>query len=191
MNTQPEKKFIDLAEVGGTLGREDTQGCWQTTLAKYLNNCTILDVGAGLGESKKRMSIRGIEVTTYDPAPGLPVDITGDLDQIPDNSFDYVTAFDVFEHIPTPEQFLLDLKRIARRGVFLTTPNLEHTKGTHVYHFREYLPHETVAMAKDCGLHFEYGWMMFPDGPPNIRRAMLSEFESDRFCFNYGILFSK
>lgn len=183
--------FIDLAEIPGEVGREDTQGCWQHVVAGYLNNCTLLDVGAGLNGSKERMSVRNIEVTTQDPGPGLPVDLHCDVSEIESDSFDYVTAFDVIEHIKEPEVFLNHLKRIARRAVILTTPNIEHTGGTHVYHFKEYRPSELANLLRSIGLEPIYAWMTFPDGPPNIRRAMISELDSDRFCYNFCIVAKK
>lgn len=183
--------FIDLAVTPGEQGREDTQGCWQGVVAGYLNNGTVLDVGAGLGKSKGRMSIRGLTVTTQDPGPGLPVDTSKPVSDIEEESFDYVTAFDVIEHIKGAEKFLLRLREIARKAVILTTPNRDHTRGTHVYHWREYLPSELLDMAESVGMSFQHGWMMFPSGPPHIREATEEDFRVNRFCYNYCLVLRK
>lgn len=184
------KEFIDLAKVGGKLGREDTQGCWQNQVANYLNNCTVLDVGAGLGESKKRMGIRNIVVTTQDPAPDLNVDINFDIFLVPDNSFDVVTSFDVIEHIEDADRFARDMVRIARKWVFVTTPNIMHTGGTHVYHYKEYLPSEIIHLFEKQGSRFMVGWMMLPN-PEGITQMPKSEFLFDKFCYNFCAGFEK
>lgn len=54
---------------------------------------TVLDYGGGHGGMAEMLRARGIEAETYDPlfSEGLPPD-----------TFDLVTAFEVFEHSPTP-----------------------------------------------------------------------------------------
>lgn len=182
-------KFIDLAKTPGEKGREDTQGCWQHIVAGWLNNCSLLDVGAGLNGSKERMSVRGINVTTLDPGPGLPVDINADISTVPDKSYDAVTLFDVIEHIEDGGEFIYNLKRVAKKWIVMTTPNVDHTGGTHEYHFHEFDPQEFILCMESMGLKFRHGWMMFPDGPPNIREASLQEFLDRKFCYNFCVIF--
>ena len=178
------KQFVDLATVGGDAGREDTQGCWQVWVAERLSDCTLLDVGAGLNGSKTRMAINNISVFTQDPGPGLPVDIPQDISEIPSKSYDVVTAFDVIEHVPEVEKFIGHLIRVAKHSLYLTTPNPLHTLNTHIYHYKEYLPSELVAMFEAQGAAFKSGWMMFPN-PKGIHEASRSEFLADLYCYNY------
>lgn len=178
------KTFIDLAVTGGTEGREDTQGCWQETIANYLNNCTLLDVGAGLGQSKQRMGIRGVSVTTQDPGPKTPVDIHDDISKIKSKSYDVVTAFDVIEHIQEHLAFLAQMRRIAKKWIILTTPNIAHTKGTHIYHCKEYTPSEFLNLLGANS--FGKGWMMLPE--KGIVVVDREDFEQDTFCYNMCLM---
>ena len=156
-----DEHFVDLAVFGGEAGREDAQGIWHDTVAGYFNNVSILDVGAGLGQSKARMNIRGITITTQDPGPGLSVDISCLIEQVPDKSFDVVTAFDVIEHIVDMDNFVTHMHRIARKYIVLTTPNFLVTCNTHVYHHREMTPAELTDLVGGAEV-YHHGWCMFP-----------------------------
>lgn len=86
----------------------------------------ILDVGGGEGAILRFLS--GDEVTVLDlsDAPGVPGLVKGDATALPfdDESFDYATSVDVYEHIEpeTRERYLSELRRTARRGVLLAAP---------------------------------------------------------------------
>jgi hypothetical protein len=73
------------------------------------------------------------------------------LEEIPSKSFDVVTAIDVIEHVEDPAAFVLELKRIARQGIFVTTPNWTISRCTWPYHLREYTPRELVAELAPAG----------------------------------------
>lgn len=165
MNFRCPKKqpgeWVDLAVVDGTVGREDCQAQWQLAVAGYLNNCTLLDVGAGLCESKQRMAIRNINVTTQEPAPGSLADITAPLSAF-DGLWDAVTSFDVLEHVDEPVDFLKHLSRLSRRWVAVSTPNYLLSHNLHRFHVREYCPDEIVTMGLEAGLSFEMGWCQLP-----------------------------
>lgn len=66
----------------------------------------------------------------------------------PDKFFDVVTCIDVIEHVPAPQPFLLELKRVASRIVFVSTPNrrpentLPDGKPRNYWHLREWTPDE-------------------------------------------------
>jgi 2-polyprenyl-3-methyl-5-hydroxy-6-metoxy-1,4-benzoquinol methylase len=128
------------------------------------------------------MSVNNITVVTQDTGPGLSVDISVDISQLPNSSYDVVTAFDVVEHVPHVKDFINDLIRVARHSLYLTTPNPMHTLNTHVYHYKEYLPSELLKLFEAQGAQFKVGWMMFPHG---ICGASRSEFLSDPYCYNY------
>jgi hypothetical protein len=132
--------FRDLAKLEGDLGREDFQGGWQRALAKRLPPGDWLDIGAGLGHSRDRITAAGHRVTLHDLAPGLPVDLACPLADIPDQSADIVSAFDVLEHVPEDTAFVAHLVRIARRAVVITTPNVWVSRCANPHHVREYSP---------------------------------------------------
>lgn len=138
MQSKPAKThFIDLALQGGEMGREDCQRGWHQFFDLLLHG-KVLDVGAGLGQSKKRIR----DCTTQDPQPSAWIDITTPVENILDNSFDTVTAFDVIEHVVEDVDFLRHLCRIAKKGVFFTTPNEMVSKAANGCHCREYGPME-------------------------------------------------
>lgn len=135
-------RFVDLRYHAGWQGRYDSQVRWHIFVGQHFNKCSILDIGAGLGQSKKRLEAGNNTVTLQDVFPGANVDITKDTWTIPDKSYDVVTAFDVIEHIVDDWNFLEELVRIARKNVVLTTPNRLVFNCGNKYHVREYSPRE-------------------------------------------------
>ena len=107
----------------------DLQSAWHEYVGgRVYSHASILDVGAGQGKSKARMSQRGNVVTTQDINRNLMlcVDIVKPICQISNlmlSRFDVVTAFDVIEHVPDPEEFLYDVRKLSTHEAFITTPN--------------------------------------------------------------------
>lgn len=134
--------FVDLSAFSGTEGRRDSQSGWQSFVGSVFSGTTILDCGSGLGHSRPRLSVNENKVTLLEPAPEMPADIRGIIDDQPDNSYELVTSFDVIEHIPDDEKFLDNLLRVSTQGVFLTTPNYNVFGCKNKFHVREYKPEE-------------------------------------------------
>lgn len=138
---------IDLSTVGGSEGREDTQWYTQGLAATLLSACTTqkqkmwLDVGAGLGLSKKRIEPHGFRCLTQDPAPSLPVDISNPIHEVL-GAFGVVSAFDVLEHIPreNTHDFLANLRRLSDGYVVLSVPYQAESQ----YHFSVFSPQELL-----------------------------------------------
>lgn len=138
MQSKPCKPhFIDLAKQSGEMGREDCQKGWHLLVAS-MNLGSVLDVGAGMGKSKERIP----QCCTHDVAPGLPVDMCCPLESVASKCVDTVTAFDVIEHVIEDVDFLRELCRIAKRYVFITTPNYNVSKAANGCHCREYTPEQ-------------------------------------------------
>jgi 2-polyprenyl-3-methyl-5-hydroxy-6-metoxy-1,4-benzoquinol methylase len=125
--------------------REPCQMGWYEFFAKtlYQGGC-VLDVGAGtctgmrLYETLGIPQVAGVE---WDERlrgihPGLS--IVKDLGEIPDKSYDHVTSMDVLEHVVDDIPFFNHMKRIAKRSVFLTTPNGHRSACLNEAHCREY-----------------------------------------------------
>lgn len=183
------KDFVDVALSDGELGREDCQGQWQRAIAGYLNNCTLLDVGAGLCESKTRMAIRGISVTTQDIFPGSLADIRTPISEIPNLSYDAVTSFDVIEHVEDYLGFLKHQIRIARKWIAVSTPNYLVSKNTHRFHVQEFAPDELPAIGDHLGLTVLQAWAQLPGR--GVFPVTRSELEVCEDTHGYCILFGK
>jgi SAM-dependent methyltransferase len=147
---------LDARECGDgdvTAGRGPGQLPWYRFALRFVAGRTVLDVGTGLGlglpilrerasavdgqDLDERLAERGIRITT--------------IDAIPANSYDVVTAIDVIEHIQDDRWFVAALGRIARTGVFVTTPNWTVSRGVWPYHIREYTPAQLEALLSPVG----------------------------------------
>ena len=155
--------WIDLTVEGGDVGREDCQGQWQSAVSGYLNNCTLLDVGAGLCQSVPRLAVRGIHVTTQDPFPGSPADLNMPVEELVGRCrFDAVTAFDVLEHVEDQLGFLKTLGKLSCRWVAISTPNYLLSHNSHRFHVRELCPDEIVPLGLEARLVAEMAWAQLP-----------------------------
>lgn len=147
-------RFIVGHEQPGSDGRIDWQAGWHRFFGTWFHRQSVLDVGAGLGQSRDRLAVGANEVTIHDVAPGLAVDVTSPVADIPTEAFDVVTAFDVIEHVDEDRVFAHHLLRIARRAIVITTPNVWISRCGNPYHVREYSPPALLELAaKLPGVH--------------------------------------
>lgn len=189
MMSKPAKTdFIDLAKRAGEFGREDCQEGWHKLAALLIPPpMTILDVGAGLGLSKERLGRD--RTATLDPAPLACVDFSEPVSEVGTESFDAVTCFDVIEHVVEDVDFLSELMRVARKNVFITTPNLNVSHAANGCHCREYSPRELVALVEALP-NCDYSWWI-GDGPGDYRRIVGRSLFLDHFHAHHGVLIHK
>lgn len=101
---------------------------------------TLLDVGCGRGELLALAAQRGFTPTGIDTderclklsaAHGRAIECSSDLitERFGNLSFDVVAALHVLEHLESPRQALLQMKRVARQYVLIAVPNLRVLKG--------------------------------------------------------------
>lgn len=122
---------------------------WYNHIAKLARGRTLLDVGAGTGYGLRILREKGVTAEGFDLVK-LDPDVTiGKIEDYPDNSFDWVVAVDVIEHVEHDVEFLQDLLRVAREFVFIATPNWNVSEAKNVHHVREYNPAELAELLKD------------------------------------------
>jgi len=120
----------------------------------YASGKIVLDAACGSGYGTYMLSTKAESVTGIDISikaieycksnypQGNAEFKVADILNLPfkDNSFDLVVAFEIFEHLESPREMLIELKRITRRKIMLSTPNADYEKSTVVnpHHVREY-----------------------------------------------------
>lgn len=142
-------------------GRRDLQSDAHRFFNEYLRvivpkGTTILDIGSGQGRIRERLDPQfAARLTCHDVDARLLakgwVDVVGP--QPPEGQWDFVTAFDVIEHVEDDKAFLEAMSSRAKLGIFLTTPNwlttrCNEAKGGSTHHWREYLDTELLGLAQ-------------------------------------------
>ena len=177
-HAKPPGTWRDIALEGGGGGREDMQDGWHEVAAGLLHCQDVLDVGAGLGMSRERLARTAGRVRLQDVGPGLPVDISLPVADLPDGEAGAVTAFDVIEHVAEDKEFLLHLLRITRFHVFLTTPNWFVSRAGNPCHVREYTPAQLDSLCAAARAHLRY-WVGDSHGR-SAREVSRDEFLASR-----------
>lgn len=134
-------------------GRGPGQLPWYKFAQQFVTGRSVLDAGCGLGHGMTILRQVAKEVRGQDLDPRLegPDVFVGDLDAVASKSFDVVVSIDVVEHVEHPEAFVMQLARIARHGIFLTTPNWTASRCQWPYHRREYTPRQFEALIVCAG----------------------------------------
>ena len=157
-----------------------TEHLFRYAYADRRSEKTILDIGCGVGYGSHRLLNGGRRITSIDvslealrygtqqyPGPDY-VRASGEHLPFPDNSFDAVTAFEIIEHLESPDRFLKEIGRVVKPGghLFISNPNprhfwhlfRHHMRGIpypdkinpmNVYHVREYPYDEFIQILED------------------------------------------
>ncbi len=128
---------------------------WYRFVSQYVEGQTVLDVGCGSGEGLKVLAEKatdalGIDLDERLTRPDVRVEIKP-VEAMPDKSFDVVVCMDVIEHIEADRAFVMELARVARNAVFVTTPNYTLSRNRNPYHVREYTPREFERLVDPLG----------------------------------------
>ena len=126
-----------------SLSNETPQGPWYFVAGTYTVGQTVVDVGAGNGYGVLILKELGAKsVMGIDPNPCSPYVLEGRGESLPLDYCDWITCMDVIEHVEKDVEFFQHLLKVARIGVFLTTPNLDVYHKDNEAHIREYSPSE-------------------------------------------------
>jgi 2-polyprenyl-3-methyl-5-hydroxy-6-metoxy-1,4-benzoquinol methylase len=128
----------------------------------------VLDVGCGLGNGMKTMVLApGSDVHGIDTDPALAEVVKNySFDSIynVEKQYDIVTCIDAIEHVVDDLRFFRKLLSIARRKLYITTPNFSRSKALNHAHCREYSISQFLNIFKPDQL-----WVASPDGWFNLR----------------------
>lgn len=146
MDAMEMKRTVrQIGDVSVDAGRGPGQLPWYEYAARNLvAGKTVLDVGCGLGLGLEILARTASEVTGQDLDARLarPNVRICQLEEIADKSFDLITCIDVIEHVEDDSNFVVQLGRIARERIFVSTPNWAITRCQWPYHIREYTPRQ-------------------------------------------------
>jgi SAM-dependent methyltransferase len=147
------RQVRQVGDVSVEAGREPTQLGWYRRASEVVRGHSVLDVGCGLGVGLGILKQTSAQAHGQDLDPRLArPDVTIDLvTNFTPQSYDFIVCIDVIEHVDNDGEFLAALTRIARRGVFLTTPLSIYGRPPWPYHPREYRFGEFVKLTSRFG----------------------------------------
>ncbi len=152
---------------------------WYQVAGTYVVGQTVVDVGAGYGYGVEMLRDAGAEfVIGIDPTPYPPYVLKGRGEDLPEDLCDWITCIDVIEHVEEDIKFFQHLLKVARRGMFFTTPNYNVYHCENKRHVREYTPFELEQLLD--GLDYDI-WNWDPSFYPK-RVEYLNQ------CQNFGIV---
>ncbi len=110
----------------------------QRDIQMLRENSTLLDVGAGRGETVNYALSRGLTAFGIEIVPELCNDhiLNAPITDIPFDHVETVTCYDVLEHIPPNEleKGLDELFRVAKKQIYCTVSGNEATRGDDTLH---------------------------------------------------------
>jgi methionine biosynthesis protein MetW len=164
----PMQDFSDFDEYWEQRGELVVYRRWELAAAHIPDGSRVLDIGCGSGDFLRYLksvkpnivgvgadsSAKALEMTSR---AGFEVmELNAERGPFPDG-FDYITAFEVLEHLPEAEFALTSWCAAARKGVLISMPNVGYVGNrirlmffgrfpitNCVYHIKEHVRHWTV-----------------------------------------------
>jgi SAM-dependent methyltransferase len=170
----PERALVqDASDAGGQHIEDLTR---YRFAAQFVAGQQVLDVacGSGYGSSLlwaqgRARRVAGVDVSSVALESARSFCVPGQIefalakaDRLPfkDGEFGVVVSIETFEHLPRPDDFLRELRRVLRPGgrAVISTP-LNHSPGRlrpqNPYHMREYSAGEFVDLLKAVFAHVD------------------------------------
>lgn len=187
----PDLEFTGKYEEAGRIGGWLLDRFYDSVhrlLQPYLSDgCLLLEVGCGAGFSSQRLlkwlpasgSFLGSDVgqtlleksARRNPHAHFVRQSVYDL-AMPDKSVDIIVMLEVLEHLDNPGRALMELRRVARQGVILSTPReplwrfLNFCRGKYLEDFGNTPGHvqhwSSAGLQRQVGPHFEVVAMARP-----------------------------
>lgn len=147
------KTYRTAGDESVEAGRAPGQMGWYRLAAKFSRGRSVLDVGCGMGAGLRLLQQTAKMAKGQDLDERLASDdvIVQQISQFADKSYDVVVCVDVIEHVEEDRAFLADLCRVAREGVFISTPLSYHGREIWPYHVREYRAAEFIDLVQRQG----------------------------------------
>ena len=99
-------------------GRRKNAKAVVETLREFRSSVRVLDYGGGTGLFAQRIREDGFSATTYDPF--------SEFTEMPKESFNFITCFEVMEHVPLPEETVATMAAMLEpEGMILFTTQLQ------------------------------------------------------------------
>ena len=170
-----EERLLHTDMLRETGRRSDAHCIRYHKAAEYIRpGDRVLDVACGQGYGShilysisKARSVIGIDLSDFSidyanahygrsDAVRFEVGDAQALSQIPDNSIDFITAFETIEHVPDPDAYLTQLKRVLKPSgrLMVCAPNNwvdETGKDPNPYHLHVYTWERLI---DECGSYF-------------------------------------
>jgi SAM-dependent methyltransferase len=167
MHAYYRDNFGSLRHMQGQVVNARTNGVAVRKLIDLKNVRSWLDVGAGYGFLlkwlKDNWSIRaeGVEISSQEADHArndLGLKISSNMKDLPRESFDVVSSFEVIEHVAEPKPFVHELAKYVRPGGYLVvmTDNFESVAAHKLQGgFQKWIPHTHIshfgpATLRDC-----------------------------------------
>jgi SAM-dependent methyltransferase len=145
--------------------------------SSFASGCSVLDAACGMGYAAPMFMQAGarsylgvdldadsvnsaMEKYRINDEVSFVVDDACELRKVPDGAFDLVVSFETIEHLPRPEVFLANVRRVLREGgtFVVSTPNrLRYSPGNKLsskpwnpYHIKEWDVEEFLDVLEPC-----------------------------------------
>jgi 2-polyprenyl-3-methyl-5-hydroxy-6-metoxy-1,4-benzoquinol methylase len=166
-----------------SLGREPVQLGWYEWIARRHPGGRFVDVGAGVGAGLAYLTYLGARsVQGFDVDPRLrdyPRIAIGRsaLEALGPRCCDVAVCIDVIEHVVEDGPFFQELRQLAMRALYVTTPNYNRSRAASAFHAREYTIAEFVNRFQPDEL-----WVASPDGWYHRTQLLIRESDCYRRC---------